>query len=86
MANNNLYDDIWLALKQKGTCKVAVHPALQARVIHAVINKKYYDATYKFELAERNKRSKITYKKTTTGISFTLTEYLNFSSLNHGDI
>lgn len=88
MANNSepLYSDIWEALKKRGTCKVAVHPALQDRVIHAVINKKYYDSMYKFSLAERNRRSKITYTKAKNQVVFTLTEYVKFSSLTSGDI
>lgn len=81
-----LYNDIWLALKQRGTCKVAVHPALQDRVIHAVINKKYYDAPYKFELAERSKRSKLSYRKSKSAIEFTLKETTNLKSISIGDI
>lgn len=81
-----LYNDIWEQLKAKGTCKIAAHPALHARIIHAVINKKYYDAVYKFELAEKNKKSKITYSKSANQIKFSLTVTLNFKSLTTGDI
>lgn len=81
-----LYTDIWNMLKAKGTCKVAAHPALHARIIHAVINKKYYDAVYKFELAERKRRSKISYKKSASQLQLTLTEHVCIKLLTEGDI
>ena len=68
-----LYLDIWKALKANRKCKVACHYALHARVIHAVINKKYYDDAFKLEQAEANLWSKLTYICGSSHIDFKLT-------------
>jgi hypothetical protein len=80
------YLDIWEALKKHKICVVAVNPALHERIIHAVINKKYYDEGYKLVLLEKGKRSKLTYKCTKTQIHFTLTESVNFRNLTVEEI
>jgi hypothetical protein len=67
-----LYSDIWNHIKVKGTCKIAANAVLHARIIHAVINKKYYDSAYKLEMAENKKISKLFYKKEINCISFRL--------------
>ena len=81
-----LYTDIWEALKRTGKCNIAAHPALHSRIIHAVINKKYYDAVYKFQLAESKKTSKLLYTKTKTQIKFILTERTDLTSITDEDI
>lgn len=77
-----MYNDIWEQLKRNKTVRVAVHSALHRRIIHAVINKKYYDTGYKFRLAEQSKIGKITYKCSSNLITFTLTETWNFKSMS----
>lgn len=81
-----LYNDIWTVLKQRGECKVAARPDLHKRIIHAVINKKYYDTGYKFLLAEEKKTAKLFYTRTNTCIEFKLVTYVNLRKLNDGDI
>lgn len=81
-----LYNDIWDSLKRTGKCNIAAHPALHKRIIHAVINKKYYDSVYKFQLAESKKTSKLSYTRTKSQVKFVLTERLDLPSLTTEDI
>lgn len=80
------YTDIWEHIKLKGKCKVAAHPALHARIVHAVINKKYYDEAYKLQLIESRRKCKLLYSKATSSITFTLVYYDDLNNLSIGDI
>jgi hypothetical protein len=81
-----LYDDIWEHIKKHHKCKVAAHPALHKRIVHAVINKKYYDLTNKFELLESKKHTKLLYVCELNQITFKLQVYDDFKRLTSGDI
>lgn len=81
-----LYNDIWKHIKAKHGCKIAAHPALHKRIIHAVINKKYYDFSYKMDLQEKKKSSKLTYIRTASQIIFKLTIYTQLGDITEGDI
>lgn len=84
-----LYNDIWDILKSKGKCKVAAHPALHSRIIHAVVNKKYYDTGYKFELSEKLEHAILYYTKGKNHIEFRLAFFPDLRSMKHisiGDI
>lgn len=86
---NPMYTDIWNILKTKGKCKVAAHSAMHRRIIHAVVNKKYYDAVYKFEMSERMTRVILVYSTGHSHILFQLREYPHLQNLSHlrvGDI
>lgn len=80
-SSESLYVDIWNILKEKGKCKVAANPALHKRIIHAVINKKYYDLGFKLLLIESHKGCKIRYVRGTNFISFELTYYYDFKAI-----
>ena len=77
----NMYDDIWEKLKLHKKCSVAAHPAFQRRIIHAVINKKYYDEGYKLQLLEKHMTCKLSYIKTSSKIVFTLTMHIKYANL-----
>ena len=81
-----LYDDIWNRIKLTGKCKIAAHPALHSRIIHAVINKKYYDLNNKLELAEAKKYTKLVYVISVNQIVFHLNTYHLFGLITHDDI
>lgn len=86
---NPLYSDIWNVLKTKGKCKVAAHPALHRRIIHAVVNKKYYDTAFKFEMTERMTRVIMVYTLGHNYICFELKKHPHLQSMAHlrvGDI
>ena len=78
---NRLYLDIWNTLKARGSCRIACHSSLHRRVIHAVINMKYYDVANKFQLNEIGRKSRLSYKCTKTSIEFSLTQSLCSKSL-----
>jgi hypothetical protein len=82
----NMYDDIWSKLKAKGTCSVAAHPVFQRRVIHAVINKKYYDEGFKLMLLEKHQTCKLSYVRTASKIVFTLTTHIHYATLTHEEL
>lgn len=84
--NNPKYDDIWNYLKTHHKCKVAAHPALHRRIIHAVINKKYYDLTEKLANLEAKKYTKLMYTREKNQIIFKLVTYHNFNTLTDKDI
>lgn len=84
--DNPLYDDIWSHIKKHGKCKIAAHPALHKRIIHAVINKKYYDLSNKLELAESKRFTKLVYTRTTNQIIFNLITYHEWNMLTTEDL
>ena len=81
-----LYNNIWDHIKKNGKCKIAAHPAFHSRIVHAVVNKKYYDDGYRLHLTETNTYSKLVYVKGTNFIMFSLVVYDNFRNLKAGDI
>lgn len=81
-----LYDDIWKQLKLNGKCKIAARNDLHRRIIHAVINKKYYDNGFKLLLLEEKRTAKLQYKRSVNCIEFTLQYYTNLNSIDTGDI
>ena len=81
-----LYVDIWERLKLHRKCRVAVCTALQRRIIHAVVNKKYYDLAYKLQLAESKQFAKIVYVTTKNEIHFTLLIHNRVNQLTEDDI
>ena len=76
-----LYNDIWEILKKRGKCKVAAHRALHKRIIHAVINKKYYDSVFKLELGLKHTEAKMYYDCDANSITFILTYRVAMRSL-----
>ena len=76
------YEPIWLQLKEHRQASVIVAPAMQARVIKAVIKEKDMDVAYKYLTAERHEAYKLCYTKKDNLVQFTLKrEY--FTTLNH---
>lgn len=73
----SMYVDIWNRLKLHGTCRVAAHHALHKRIVHAVVNKKYYDTAHKMLLEEKSTYCKLLYKKTTNTIEFRLVYHID---------
>lgn len=80
------YETIWNALKKQGTIKLAIPPALQKRVIKAVINLKDQDTCRKLELNNRKKKEKIEYHRDAALVTITLKTYDNLRSIGLGDL
>jgi hypothetical protein len=80
------YDSIWTALKLKGEIKLAVPPAIQKRVIKAVINLKDQDTCRKIELIHRMKKEKIQYTREAAMVTIRLTTYDNLNAIGIGDL
>lgn len=80
------YDTIWITLKQNKQIKLAIHPALQARVIKGVIHCKDHDLIRKMELAQRRKKEKIQYTISGVQVEIKLIEYASLKNLDVAEI
>lgn len=72
MSSSSRYTPIWNKLKLDGTCKIAAHPALHARIVKAVKKRKNEDLAFKFSISESQKVSRLTFKATASEIIFYL--------------
>jgi hypothetical protein len=56
------YEPAWIALKEKGTVRLAVPKGLHRRVIKAILKEKYNDAGYRLQMLEKKIRLRIEYE------------------------
>ena len=71
--SSSRYTPIWNKLKTEGTCKIAAHPAVHARIVKAVKKRKNEDTGYKFLLSEDNKVARLSFEAHASEIIFHLT-------------
>lgn len=55
------YEPAWLALKEKGSVRLAVPRALHKRVVKAILKEKYMDIGYRLLMLEKKIRLRIEY-------------------------
>lgn len=70
----SMYDSAWNELKTKQTCSLVVNRHLHARIIKAVIKRKWLDIAYKVSIEP--KISHLTYQKSGNTITFHLSVVL----------
>lgn len=80
------YIPIWDALKSKGVCRVACNAGAQRRLIHGIVNVKYYDLAYKLELSSKGKKARLSYTRTSGTVEFHITLSICSKSLTISDI
>lgn len=51
------YEPIWIALKERGYCRIAAPTPLHRRIKKAVIKEKYNDIAWKLTLSEEQHKS-----------------------------
>lgn len=76
------YAMIWNKIKKEGNCSIAAKRELHLRIIKAVIQEKYRDLGFKYELSERDKKSRLAYCSDGAKVTFTL----HITGIGLGDI
>lgn len=69
------YQPIWEKLKAEKYCRITAPKPLHKRIIKAVIKEKYGDEGFKFLLLEAGQTARLTFKKTSSVVEFSLTIY-----------
>lgn len=66
------YEAVWIALKERGSVRLAVPTPLHRRVIKAVLKEKYQDFGYRFQMMQSHTRLRLEYECKNNVITFTL--------------